>query len=191
VKGFQSELVQDEQSSIPPTPADPVSVAHSKSRNKTVFIMGAVVAGLFLCVVLCAVVIGTGTIKAALAREDVEQVVEEFMHAMAGKDTEAAYALFSTRAKRTASRSDLEDLLQDNNFLLFDGYTSAQVTDINLGTTVQTNPDLPQGIVAKVNGTIAYKGGFTGRFDAVLEQESKEWKLFGINITIPPEKLGK
>jgi hypothetical protein len=190
VKAFQSELVQDEQASMPPTVADPVSVAHSKSRNKTVFIVGAVVAGLFLCVVLCAVVIGTGTIKAALARDDVEQIVDEFMHAMAGKDIEAAYALFSTRARRIVSCSSLEELLQGNNFSVFDGYTSAQVINVNLSTAFQTNPDLPQGKVAKVNGTITYEGGFIGRFDAVLEQENKEWKLFSINITIPPEKIG-
>ena len=186
----QFESVQHEQAAPPPVAADPVSVASTKSRNKRILIVGALVAGLFLCVVLCVVVVGTGAIKATSERNDVEQVIDEFMCAMVRKDTNAAYALFSTHAKRTASRSKLEELLQGNNFALFDGYKNAQITNMNLSTVFQTNSDLPQGIVAKVNGTITYEGGFMGRFDAILEQENKEWKLFGINITIPPEKMG-
>jgi hypothetical protein len=79
--------------------------------------------------------------------------------------------------------------LEGNNYVLFDGYRSVTVENINISAAFNTNPDLPQGTVAKVNGTIAYKGGFTGRFEAVLEQEGNKWRLFNINVTVPPDKL--
>jgi hypothetical protein len=170
----------------------PISVAPTKeSRKKPMLIVGALVAGLFLCVVLCVVVMGTGAVKALFERDDVEQAIDEWMRAMVRKDTDAAYTLLSTRAQRTASRSKLDDLAQGNNFAVFDGYKCVQVTTLNIGAAFQTNPDLPQGTVARVNGTITYEGGYTGRFEAVLEQENGEWRLFGINLTVPPDKMGE
>jgi hypothetical protein len=190
VDDSQLEPFQPEQASPPLTEVEPASMTPRKRQNKQILIAGVLVAGLFLCVMLCVVVGGIGMIKASLERDDVERVVDEFMHAMAKGDTDAAYALFSTRAKRTVSRSKLDKLLQGTNFALFDGYTSAQIAKINLSRAFQTNPDLPQGTVAEVNGTITYEGGYIGRFEAVLEQEHKEWRLFVINVTIPPDKRG-
>ncbi|MEJ2211208.1 MAG: hypothetical protein P8129_19505 [Anaerolineae bacterium] len=133
--------------------------------------------------------VGTGAVKALLERDDVERVVDEFMQAMAGRDIDSAYAFISTRSKRTTPRSELEELLQGNNYMLFDGYESLHIASINLGARLQTNPDLPQGTVATVSGQITYEGGYDGRFEAILEQEEDEWRIHSIRITVPPDKL--
>ena len=169
-----------------PSPAAPPV---RQSRRNLFIIIGALIASLCLCSVLCVALLGTGAFKALSERGNVEQAVDEFMQAMAEKDTDTAYALFSARAQRQTNLSDLEKLLEGNNYVLFDGYQSATVETINLSAAFNTNPDLPQGTVANVTGTIAYTDGFTGRFEAVLEQAGDEWRLFNINITVPPDKF--
>ncbi len=116
--------------------------------------------------------------------------MDEFMSAMADKDAAKAYALFSIRSQRNTTLADVEKLLDGNNYILFEGYRSVTLRNLNLSAAFNSNPDLPQGTVAKVEGTVSYEGGFTGAFNAVLEQEGDKWRLFGINVTVPPDKFG-
>jgi hypothetical protein len=111
------------------------------------------------------------------------------MGAMLDKDSTSAYALFSTRSKRNIPLTEIQKMLQGNNYILFEGYQKATVTFVNITYAANTNPRRPQGTVANIKGTIQYTGGFTGRFEAVLEQENKEWKIFYIDVTVPPDKL--
>lgn len=187
----QVEPIQPERASSLPT-ANSESVLPAKRRKQRILIVGALVAaGLLLCVVLCIAAFGTGIIKATVERNDVEQVVDEFMSAMAERDIDKAYALLSTRAKGTVPRSKLEELQDGNNFALFEGYRSVQIANIDVSTTFRTDPDLPRGIVANVKGQVIYKSGYSGHFDAILEQENNTWRIFSINITIPPDKIGE
>lgn len=80
-------------------------------------------------------------------------------------------------------------MLAGNNYALFEGYQSVTIQNINITTGVNTNPDVPQGLVAKVDGIVTYSGGFTGSFNAVLEREGDHWALDAININIPPNKI--
>jgi len=193
---FQPQELQPEQPAIsagtgtavtpPPAPA--------KKSNRVVFVIsGALLACSCLCIgVLCAgisgLAIGAGMAKVFTEWPKVESVIDEYMSAMADQDASKAYALYSARSKRNTSLADIEDLLEGNNYTLFEGYQSLAVTYLTLNSTFDSDPDLPQGEVAEVEGTISYTGGFTGNFTAVLEQEGDEWRLFEINVTAPPDK---
>lgn len=174
----------------PPIEGEIPDTRGKKSRKTLVIVLVALAIGLCLCAVICVIAGGTGIVRVALERDDVELVLDQFMQAMARKDVDAAYALYSARAQRQMPRSRLEELLQGNNLALFDGYTSLQVMNLNISKAINTNPDLPQGTIAKVSGSVSYEGGFTGRFEAILERENDAWKLHYINITVPPDKIG-
>lgn len=63
---------------------------------------------------------------------------------------------------------DLDTMLEGNNYFLFDGDQSASVENVNINMAFYSDPGVPQGTVAEVSGIIAH-GGYTGRFEAVLE----------------------
>jgi hypothetical protein len=181
-------------------PISPLSVngnatgSTERSRRTIIIVAVAVLVTLCLCIGLCFAAGGwgivSGMIKAIQEQDDVQAVIDEFMRAMVNQDSETAYALFSTRSQKNTALSDVEKLLQGNNFALFDGYQSLSVTNINIKAAFNTNPDMPQGTIAEVSGTITYNNNFIGKFTSVLEEENDEWKLFNINVTIPPDKLG-
>lgn len=123
-----------------------------------------------------------------LQRARIESVVGEYMRAMELGDAPRAYEQFSSRAQRQVTLEDVNKLLQGNAIVLFDGYQSARIDTIRVSTLVSTNPDLAQGIVAQVSGTIVYEDGIQGTFDAVLERTGGQWRLHNIRVTTPPEK---
>lgn len=191
MSNIQTDNLESQPISASPTVASPSVTATKKSRKKLFILLGALVVVLCLCATVCVVLTGTGILKALTERGAVEKVVDEFMRAMADRDAEKAYTFFSPRAQRRIRVADLEKQLQGNNYVLFDGYQKSTVQNINLSANLNTNPDLPQGMVAKVNGTLTYRNGFTGRFDAILEQEGDTWRLFNINVVVPPDKFSR
>lgn len=183
---------QPEQSSAAPVAGAVASspLPPAKKSNKGVFILlGAAFVGVCLCAGVCAALFGAGLFKVVTEQPKVESVVGEFMDAMESREADKAYALFSTRSKRNTSLADVEKLLSGNNYVLFEGYQGVTITNLNLTAAVNTNPDLPQGTVATANGVISYAGGYTGAFRAILEQDAGNWRLFSINITVPPDKF--
>ena len=84
----------------------------------------------------------------------------------------------------------LNNILYRNNYVLFEGYRSVSIANLNVSAAFNTSPDLPQGTVAMATGTASYAGGFNGTFNAVLEQEGDAWRLFSINVVVPPDKVG-
>lgn len=189
---FQPQGSQPEQ-----TPASPPmgmaatlpTAPARRSRRRLWLIFGLLAAGLCLCVVIAAVTLGAGMLKVARERPRVETVVGQFLSAMAEKDARGAYALFSSRSKRSTSLADLEKLVAGNNYVLFEGYRGVVITNLNLSAVVDSDPDNPRGTVAKAEGIIQYESGFTGTVSASLEQEGDEWRLFAISIRVPPDKL--
>ena len=169
-----------------PTPARPAT-----GRLKIpLLVCGGVLILMCICVGLGTLVFGLGLFGASNAKmEDAVQVVDNYMKAMEIQDSPLAYEFFSKRAQRQFPRSNLESLLHGANFVLFDGYQTIKVTSWKVGPQVNTNPDVPQGTVAQLAGSITYEGGFTGQFQAVLELENNEWKLDGINVTVSPNKM--
>jgi hypothetical protein len=142
-----------------------------------------------MCSFLCIALIATGVGKILVEQAPVELILDTFMKDMEAKDVESAYTLFSPRSQRQTPITEVEKLIEGNNYAIFEGYQSLTVQNLNLTAAANTNPDMPQGTVANVTGTVSYEGGFTGTFNAVLEKVDGEWKLFNINITVPPDKF--
>ena len=189
----------DNPTTTEPQPSSPsqelppsMPVAPIKARRGfpilAVFGLGAA-ALVCVCGVVAMVTLGGGALKVFTDRPKVEAVIGEFMLAMNEGDTDRALALFSARARRQMSVSDLETMLEGKNIYLFEGYESVTISSFNLTAAATTNADAPQGTVAKVTGTIEYAGGFQGVVEATLEQDGGEWGLFFININIPPDKI--
>jgi hypothetical protein len=160
-----------------------------KSR-RTLFIVLAVVAGVvLLCGILGAVTIGRAIFSISTEQATITPVIDRFMQAMSRRDTDAAYRIFSSRAQRQTPIADLEAMVEEPNYVLFEGYQSVAIQSTNLTSAINTDPDKPQGSVATVSGTVTYTDGTTGTFQATLEKESGEWRLFFINVTVPPGKI--
>lgn len=177
------------------TPAPRVEVAGAapvtrlaKSRKKSLIIGATVLVGLCLCAVLCTVPSDLNPFRLTAQQGDIENVIDAFMRAMANKDADQAHALFSGRAQTQTPRSALERMLKTNDFVSFYGYKKVEVASLYIGPAINTNPSAPQGTVARVSGRLFYEGGYTGNFQATLEKENNEWKLYSIKVTIPPRR---
>jgi hypothetical protein len=176
----------------PPIPA--------KKSNRNVSILSGVLIGWasscagiscvgLLCVGVFGLIFGGMVVKDYKESPKVESVMNGFMSAMDDKNTSKAYTFFSTRSKRTTPLADIEKLLEGNNNALFEGFRSATITSFYVTTASNADPDMPQGQVAELEGTISYAGGFTRDFTAVLELEEGEWRIFEIYVTVPPNKF--
>ncbi len=121
--------------------------------------------------------------------EKTEYVVEAFLRNMRSRDVEKAYALFSERARQQLSRAELEESLSETNYVLFDGFDQICIQNLIVSHVVLTDPRAPQGKVAQLRGSVLYKDGYTGTFDAVLEMEGERWRLYTIHVTVPPAKM--
>lgn len=189
----QPEEAQTEPVTVVPveTPA-PVYVAPQKPRRS--FKMPVLIAGIILlaglcCLCLCVVVCGTSTSSVLEERPKIAKVIDAYMRAMADRDAEKAYALFSSRAQRQMSISEIKEGMEGANYVLFDGYVGAEVQTLYISVTANTNPDVPQGRVARTGGIVKYQDGYSGSFQAILEQEGGVWKLHHINVTVPATKF--
>jgi hypothetical protein len=170
-----------ESNVVPPAP---------KKSNKNLWVIAGIVIGvLCLCSILCLVLVGTGVGKVIVERAPVNAVLDAFMKDMAAKDVESAYALFSPQAQRQIPISKVKEMIEGNNYILFEGYQSLSLGNLNLSAAANTNPDAPQGTLAKVTGTILYEGDIQGRFDSILEKVNGKWMLDQINVTVPPDKI--
>lgn len=170
---------------------EPPLVQAEKPKRSLKFYV--VIAAVFVCACLTigGAVVAIGLNRVSSERAPVESVLVDFMEAMATKDSEAAYAVYSPRAQRQFSQDVIEDMMVGNNFVLFEGYQSLMLTNIKILAVTNTNPNVAQGTVAEVTGIISYEGDFTGQFDATLEKDDEQWLLHNINVTVPPNKLGQ
>ncbi len=141
------------------------------------------------CLAIGGAIIATGLNKVSSEKAPVEAVLDRFMQEMLAEDVDAAYALYSPRAQRQFAKSDLNTLLEGNNFVLIEGYQTLTISNLNIKAVVNTNPDVPQGTVAEVTGIISYENEFSGQFTAILEKVDGDWLLDNINITVPPDKF--
>jgi hypothetical protein len=122
-------------------------------------------------------------------RAAIEVVLDQYMQAMDDKDVERAYALFSERARRQVPIGKLQELVEGSNYLIFEGYQSLKVQNIRLMATVNTNPDMPQGDVAQVDGVVNFEGGIQGTFNGTLEKADGRWQIHGVFVNVPPTKI--
>ncbi|MBN2003569.1 MAG: hypothetical protein JXA21_09460 [Anaerolineae bacterium] len=170
---------------MPGTNASPPA----KSKKVLWVILALVVGVSCLASVICFATFGYGLVKTAREKAPVESVLDSYMQAMADKDIESAYALFSPRAQRQIPLSKLQELIEGNNYVVFEGYQSLSVQTLNIKAVANTNPDVPQGTVAEVTGIVAYDHDVQGKFTGTLEKVDDVWQLDAIYITVPPSKL--
>jgi hypothetical protein len=184
----------DQQMSQLPAPMDSpfTSTRVRKSRKRLWMISGALVLGSLVCLGLLTagvIALSGALVTFASERERVERVLDGFMRAVEDKDTARAYTFMSRRATKLWAMSRMEGMIKGNNYVIFDGYRSLQVSDITIGFQSSPQPGEPQGIVAQVSGSVTYDCGYTGDFEAVLEKEGDNWRIFGIQVNVPPDKL--
>lgn len=160
-----------------------------KSSKKTWIIVGGIVIVVGLCLVACFAIFGTGMYKVYTEKAPIESVLDSYMRYMADKDAEGAYALFAPRAQRQIPISDVQEMLEGNNYVLFEGYQSLSVSSLNISAVTNSNPDVPQGTVAKVAGSITYEGEIQGTFNAVLEKVGEAWRVDSLHVSVPPSKI--
>ena len=178
--------VQSTPQEAAPLPSEP------QKSNKNIWIIvgvGVAIAAFCLCSIGCVTLFGTSMYKIYTEKAPVESVLDSYMRHMANKDAESAYTLFSPRAQRQIPISDIEEMLEGNNYFLFEGYQSLSVTNLNISASANTNPDLPQGTVANVTGTIMFEGDIQGNFNGVLEKVDGKWMIDGMYVTVPPNKI--
>jgi hypothetical protein len=167
--------------SIPPQP---------QKSNKNIWIIAGIAVGIVcLCSIICIAVFGGSMFRIYKEKAPVESVLDAYMTAMVNKDADSAYALFSPRAQRQIPVSKIQELLDGNNFVVFEGYQSLSIGNINISATANTNPDLPQGIVAKVNGIVTYEDDVQGTFNGILEKVGDQWMIDSMFVTVPPSKI--
>jgi hypothetical protein len=160
-----------------------------KPRKKLWLILGTIAGILVVCCISAIVIAVIGGIRSAQEREPIEKVLDTYMKYMVQKDIENAYGLFSSRAKRQFATSKLQEMIEGNNYVIFEGYQSLSVDGIHMTQSVNTNPDIPQGLVTNVNGTISYEDDFKGSFTGTLEKVNGEWQIDGVFISVPPNKF--
>jgi hypothetical protein len=196
-EGYDNNMIEEsmqpsspQENPTPQVPPPPNSIPRTQKSNKNAWIIiGLGTAVICLCSVVCIAVFGLSLFKINAEREPVATVLDAYMQHMSNKDADAAYALFSPRAQRQIPISKFEELLEGNNYILFDGYQSLSVTNINISAAANTNPDLPQGTVAKVTGVITFEGNIQGSFNGVLEKVGNQWMMDGMHISVPPGKF--
>jgi hypothetical protein len=162
----------------------------SNTLGRGLIVLAAVIVGaMLLCGGLAVWGVGSSLFLSVTEKDDVRVVLERFMRRMADKDPASAYALFSSRAKRTIVAAELERLDRDANYVLFDGFRALEITGMTVRKAVNTNRNVPQGTVAEVRATVSYAGGFSGGLQAVLEKDHGNWMLDVFNVTVPPDKV--
>ncbi len=130
-----------------------------------------------------------GVASVARQQSNIEAVIDEYMAAMAAGDVQRAYALFSPRAKRQMTVTDIEQLMRGDAYMAFQGYQSVIVEGHLVRTVIDTNSNSPQGVVAQITGAIQYEDGTEGSLAAILERNAGQWRLFNIRVTPSPKRL--
>jgi hypothetical protein len=180
------------QQEILPEPQVSTSLpVQPKKSNKNIWIIVGVAVVVLCCLfsIACVALFGTSMYKVYTEKAPVESVLNNYMRYMANKDAKNAYALLSPRAQRQIPTSKVQEMLEGNNYFLFEGYQSLSVSNLNISAVANTNPDVPQGTVAKVIGVINFEGGIQGSFNGTLEKVDGKWMIDGMYVTVPPDKI--
>jgi hypothetical protein len=124
---------------------------------------------------------------------DAIPILDAFMKRMEEKDPEAALELWSTCGRGYISLAVLENLQKGDNYALFEGYESIELTKFITIDRISSSLEISQSTIAEVEGTVTYEGFdefgfFTG---ALIEVENDVWRICQFHINVPPSKLKK
>jgi hypothetical protein len=117
-------------------------------------------------------------------------VMNSFMTSMQRDDFNGAHDLFSKKGQEVSTIEQLEGMKKGANAAIFDHYQGVNIDFIGNTSSINTDPYL-SGKFVVLKGTVLYSDGYVGQLSARLHFEAGEWKIYGVNITIPPEKIEK
>lgn len=160
-----------------------------KNRKRFWIIIAAAAGAFCLFTIICIVSIAVILRQMNVQKEPVAAVLDAYMKAMEAKDVESAYALFSPRAQLQVPITQLQEGIKGNNFVIYEGYQSLFIDNLNLKIGTNTNPTAPQGLIVTVTGVIRYNGGIQGTYNGTLEKVKGKWMIYNLYITVPPNKL--
>jgi hypothetical protein len=150
----------------------------NKSHKKVWLIIGIILCLLIICIGVFAMLLN----NTAAETKPIEAVLDSNMRLMVAKDIESSYAQFSTRARQNFPISNIQEMVEGNNYLLYQGYKELHVESINVNANAQ-------GILASVSGVILYEDGSEGQFNATLEKEAGKWQIVSFQINVPTSKI--
>jgi hypothetical protein len=180
----------DIDSNIQTNPAPSIPNPPKKSNKAIIWII--IVCALCLgCITIIgvSVMLAKGIKGLGNTSQEATTVIESYIRDMAAREYEPAYDLLCPKAQKKVSVEDLKKLTEGNNYELYDGFESISIVNFRSTQAFNTNPNLPQGDVLTLDGSVIYSDDFTGTFSATLEKVDGEWKIFSIFITIPPNKV--
>jgi len=168
----------------PPTPS-PVIPYKNRAARKLVKGLGLVLVLVILGILalpVCQFFVG---FVSSFPEESssVAQVLDEYLAALANQDAERAYVVVSRSAEAQLNLEILENLVQGNNYRVFEGYQEISFTDFEL---TQFGSDRS----AEVSGYVSYTDNYVGDFSAVLVKENGTWKIQMMQVNVPPDKIG-
>jgi len=188
VNELQQESHQQRSQSAPQV-SDLPPAKPKKSRKRPWVIIGIGISILFICLAAIAVKFmavldkALGTVSQEIA--PIELVLDSFMKHMVKKDSDSAYALYSPDAQQKISISVLEEMLEGDNYYLFEGYQNLSVSTIHISNIAVTSPDIPQGIIANISGVIFYENDVQGTFYGMMIEVGDRWMIYSFFISKP------
>ncbi len=169
------QLPEPLSNSPPPEP--------KRNYNKLALILGGL-----LLVGFCLFSIIVSGIMAIMSvpsesQEEWLSLIDNFMQAMVRNDVDSAYDLFSSEAQQEFPQSDLSAMTNGALYTLFDGYESLELESWEI------NYDLSAGKFVELVYKVQYQDEYEGGLHAVLQDDDGIWKLYWIDLTVPPEKI--
>jgi len=146
------------------------------------------------CIAYCCIfpgLLGEWTPKVRYNDKVSTQVIDDYLSAMATKDSDLAVNFLATNNSMGFSKKDLDSQLEGVNYSLYSGYQSIEVTYSRLqrGST-----DDAYSSYAHIEGDIMYRLPIDyyqskGFFIADLVKIGNNWKIDRIEIFVSPEKV--
>lgn len=167
------------------SPSNAEAKTRKRSRIWLLIVISFVAVAVCVCLSLVALlfVAARAFITSADNQDDWLALSDAYMQAMAAKDVETAYQLFSQEARREMGQSEFAGLLEGPLFALFDGYE-----DLDIGSW-QINFNYPEGKTVELTGYISYLENVEGSYEAILVEEDGHWEIYWFYVSVAPEKI--
>ena len=189
---LEPEPIPDSEQEPPPAaPAEPEAAPPPRKRRARGWIVAAAVTALLLC--LGGVVAGIHALSTignseSAYRAQVEQVADQFMRLMMAHQPDQAFHLFCAVARNPETLGNLRELVSGSEYALFNGYQRLKTDNFQYKTQARSDSRQLHGQIVTAQGRVFYASGFTGHFDALLIRENNQWRLYTIDISVPPAK---
>lgn len=160
-----------------------VPSAVKKSRTKLIVLVIVLLAGVWVSIPYIQFFVNFW-VSIPQETKSIGAMVDDFLTAMANKETEKAYTMGTSQGDANTWQAGIDNLLQGNNFVLFEGYREISLTNINISQFGTEK-------YAEVQGDVMYEGDFIGTFSADVVKEGQLWKFRSVTVNAPAEKFAR